>query len=104
MTQATSKGYDTHEINIRYVAGIAVASLLFLIVTLTVTYGYYVKEAELAIHNIVNAPQSEVLVVQQQANAKTLNSYAVIDGNAGIYQVPIARAIELIATDTDVRN
>lgn len=41
----------------------------------------------------------ENLAALREANAKVVNDYAVLDREKGIYQLPIARAVELTALD-----
>ncbi len=99
MTQATTKGYDTHDIHIPSILLIVVACLAFLVISLSLTYGYYIHASENAVQSIVYSPESVQLMEYKEHVAEVLSSYRSLDTSTGTYSIPIDRAMDIIAID-----
>ena len=92
-------GYDTHEANLKPIIIIGIVSIVLLVLSLILIDQYFIAAKERLVEEVVLAPQSIALRELRAREDETLNSYKVIDTTKGIYQIPIDRAMELIAKE-----
>lgn len=100
MAADTNKsGYDTSDINVKKVILIAVAVVLVVIVAIVALNEYFVSLKEEYVYDMVLRPESVTLRDLRAAEDEILNSYKLVDSTAGIYRIPIDRAMELMAEE-----
>ncbi|MEW6413565.1 MAG: hypothetical protein AB1483_14005 [Candidatus Zixiibacteriota bacterium] len=97
--QATNDGYEHKDINIKKTVLIGLAIILVIVISLVVLNEYFISVKEGLVYDMVLKPQSTALRDFRAREDETLNSYKLLDSTAGRYQVPISRAMELIAEE-----
>jgi hypothetical protein len=90
-------GYETRDANVRVFAGVGIAFVLLLIFTLIVLDQIFDVSREKVVEDVVMSPPSTPLQEMRNREDEVLNSYKVIDAQKGIYQIPIRRAMEILA-------
>ena len=92
-------GYDRSDINTRKLLLWAIACVVFVIgsVIFVVQYFDVVKNEE--IYNKVLKPESVPLRELKAHEDQVLHSYKLLDPAKGVYQIPIDRAIQLMADE-----
>ncbi len=97
--ESRQAGYDAHEANLRPIIIIGVVSIALLIVSLVLVDQFFIATKERLVEEVVLSPESIALREQRAREEEVLNSYHVIDAGKGIYQIPIQRAMELLANE-----
>jgi len=92
-------GYDAHEANLRPIIIIGVVSIILLIVSVVLVDQLFISTKERLVEEVVLSPESTALREQRAREDEVLGSYRVIDAGKGIYQIPIERAMELLADE-----
>jgi hypothetical protein len=94
------KGYEKQDINVAFVIGVAVFIIIILIGILIVLNDYFVLEKEKVVYDSLLKPESSALREIRASEAEVLNSFRVLDTEKGIYQIPIERAMQLLAEES----
>jgi len=94
-----SSGYDRHDVNVRFVAVVTIAVIIFLLVSVFVLYQYFGYEKEQEIYEKTLRPESEKLVALRARETSLLGSYGISDTTTGAFRIPIDSAIELIVAE-----
>lgn len=97
-SQAKS-GYDRSEINTRSLLIWAVVCVVFVIVSVIFVVQYFSAVREETVYNQVLKPESVPLRELRAHEEQVLNSYKLLDPARGIYQIPIDRAMKLMADE-----
>jgi hypothetical protein len=97
--ESLQAGYDAHEANLKPVIIIGVSSVILLVLSIILIDQYFIATKERLVEEMVLSPQSTALRELRAREEEALNSYRVIDAEKGIYQIPIDRAMELIANE-----
>jgi hypothetical protein len=88
-------GYEKRDVNVTKVV-IALAGCVLLIVFFMIILDQYFRiSTEKMYFKQVLEPESVQYKELQQKEIQTLTNYKIIDKNAGVYQIPIERAMEL---------
>jgi capsular polysaccharide biosynthesis protein len=95
-----SDGYERSDVNVKMIVIVAVLIVAFLAVSLLVLDQYFEYVTQETIYKEQLAPQSVALRDLRAREAETLNSYKVLDSAKGVYQIPIDRAMQLIAEES----
>jgi hypothetical protein len=93
----SSPGYEARDANVGRIVIIGIAFVVLLAVSLFFVDQYFKITKEKDIQEIVLKPQSVTLRDVRAREDEILSSYKLIDQSKGIYQIPISRAIELLA-------
>ena len=94
---STSEKRDT---GVRSIFLTVLVAVVIIVVLVMVLYNYVVKtRGDISFGQTTTAVTSE-LPELRRAEDSILNSYGVVDSAAGVYRVPIVRAMELIAVDS----
>lgn len=101
MTQQTppSAGYEKRDVNVRNLILIAVLCVVIIVVAVAWVRVYFIKISEEEIYQSVLKPGSITLQELRAKEDNVLNTYRIIDPSKGIYQIPIDRAMELLADE-----
>jgi hypothetical protein len=97
--QPSGPGYETRDANVRVFAGVGIASVLLLVFTLIVLDQIFNVSKEKVVEDVVLNPVSIPIQELRSHEDEVLNSYKVIDAEEGIYQIPIQRAMEILADE-----
>ncbi len=94
------EGYEHSDVNVKMVVLITVLVVAFLAISLLVLDQYFHYVTEQTIYKEQLEPQSAALRELRAREAETLNSYKLLDSAKGVYQIPIDRAMELMAEES----
>ncbi len=75
------------------------AGIIILATILLLLYNYFLAEKEEIVFEMQLKPESVLLRDIRASEEKTLTSYKLLDPQKGIYQIPIERAMQLIAEE-----
>lgn len=92
-----SSGYEERDVNIGRIALIGIGCVIILAVSLFLVDQYFIITKEKDIQEVVLKPQSVTLRELRSREDEILNSYKLMDTSKGIYQIPISRAMDLLA-------
>ncbi len=92
-------GYEVGDINIPRILLFIGAVTVFLAISFVIMNGYFISSKERVYYEQVLAPGSEELQQLNEQADEQLNSYGIIDSSAGVYQIPIDRAMKIIADE-----
>ena len=92
-------GYEAQEVDIRRIVLIGLAFIALLIISLIMIDQYFTITTEQQVEEIVLRPVSVALRELRSREDEALNSYKVLDARTGIYQIPVKRAMELVADE-----
>jgi hypothetical protein len=95
--QKQGPGYETHDLSVRVIVVAALISLLFLVVAVYVIDEIFQISKEKLIQDVVLKPVSVPLRELRSHEDEVLNTYKIIDTDDGIYQIPIEKAMEILA-------
>lgn len=92
-------GYDKQEPKAGIIAGLTVATFVALIAVILGVQAYFDNAREAQIFREQQAPIADDLKNLRNAEDEALNSYKVIDKQNKVVQIPIKRAMELVAKE-----
>jgi hypothetical protein len=92
-------GYEKSDVGVNKILIYGVIGIIAVVAIIIFVIDYYVATKERLIYETVLKPESKELRELRAREDAVLNSYQVIDSTAGIYQIPIDRAIQLMATE-----
>lgn len=98
-TPDAGDGYDRHDINVRWVAAVAIIVIIVIAGSVLALFEYFAYEKERQIYELVLKPESEMLLELRALEEKTLSTYELKDTVTGIYRIPIDSAIQLMADE-----
>ena len=93
-------GYDTGEVNVKKIIVVGLISAIVLAAILIGLYQFFIARAEKQIYESVLKPESVPLRDLRAREDEILNSYKLLDSTKKIYQIPIARAMQLLAEES----
>ena len=94
---AESSGYEARDANVGRIVIIGIGFVVLLAISLFLVDQYFIITKEKDIQEIVLKPQSVTLRDVRSREDEILNSYKQLDAAKGTYQIPISRAMELLA-------
>lgn len=92
-------GYETGEVNVKKIIVVGLLSAIVLAAILIGLYQLFIAQAEKQIYESVLKPESVPLRDLRAREDEILNSYKLLDPTKKIYQIPIARAMQLLADE-----
>ncbi|HWR83689.1 MAG TPA: hypothetical protein VN285_10320 [Candidatus Deferrimicrobium sp.] len=95
----TDSGYESRDVNATKIilGGIGIIAVIVVIVVLLAEYFVVVKEEQT--YEAVLKPESSALRDLRAREDEMLTSYGVVDSAAGVYRIPVSRAMELLADE-----
>ncbi|RMD92294.1 MAG: hypothetical protein D6814_17105 [Calditrichaeota bacterium] len=97
--EPANPGYETRDVNPKTLFVLGIATVLLIGFMLVLLNEYFVAAKEKDVYEVVLKPESTKLRKLHAYEDEILNSYAVLDQDKGIYQIPIERAMQLIAEE-----
>ncbi len=92
-------GYEKKDISANKVIFFGVISVLLLVVILVILNDFFTAATEEQKYKAVLQPESAALRDQRALEDETLNSYKLLDSAKGTYQIPIERAMKVMADE-----
>ena len=92
-------GYEERDVNLTKLVSLTIATIVLLIVILVALNEFFLSSKEQRIYEAFLRPESAALRDLRATEDEALNSYKLLDKDKGIYQIPIERAIELVARE-----
>jgi len=90
--------YEKKDVNVSKIVGYTVAALIILIAILIFLNEFFIFQVE-GIKQERDSVVSTELRDLRAAEEETLNSYKVLNGDKNIYQIPVERAMKLLANE-----
>lgn len=94
-----SSGYEKKDVNIPLIMGVSLTGIVLIVIMVLVLIDIFKLQKENEVYNSVLSQQSKDLVELIAMEKETLNSYKLLDAKKGIYQIPIKRAMQLLAEE-----
>lgn len=91
--------YDRSDPRALLIAGLGIASIIGLVLTILSVQAYFDHVREQAAYQTVYAPVAQDLRDIHSKEAEELNTYKYLDRNKGTVQIPIGRAMQLLAEE-----
>jgi len=98
-TTNTEDGYEKRDIPAGKIITFGILGAVLIIVMLVIVTNMFFTESEKMVEDVVLKPQSVAIRELRARETEELNSYKLLDPEKGIYQIPIDRAIELMADE-----
>jgi len=95
-----SAGYEKRDVNVQRIVIATVVTLALVIGSILWLDTYFIQVREQMFHEAAQY-ENEPLNKLREREAAQLTNYAVIDKEKGVYQIPIERAMEIIAREND---
>jgi hypothetical protein len=94
-----SQGYEKSDVSIKKVFMWASGIALSIIVVVIILNSFFISEMEKQVYESVLKPESVELRDLRAREIETLTSYKVLDEFNGVIQIPVERAMQLIADE-----
>ncbi len=94
-----SEGYETRDANVKRIALVGLVSIIILVFSIILVDQYFMIYKEKLIDEVVLQPESAALRDLRAREDEALNSYRILDAAKGVYQIPIGRAMQLVADE-----
>jgi hypothetical protein len=91
--------YDRSDPRALLIAGLGICSLIGLVLVVLSVQAYFDHVREEAAYQTVYAPVAQDLRDLHAKEAEELNTYKYLDRNKGVVQIPIGRAMQLLAEE-----
>ena len=92
-------GYEKRDANLKWILIISLSGALFLILSIVLLDDIFVLTKEEIIFESVLRPESIPLRDLRAREDEVLHSYKKLDSAAGVYQIPIDRAMQVLADE-----
>ena len=99
ITHGSGEGYEKRDVNVRMTLLVAIIIVVFIGVCLVYLSDQFTRDKEEMVYDMVLKPQSVTLRELRASETQTLTSYKLLDPAKGIYQIPIERAMQLMADE-----
>lgn len=96
--------YEKKDVNLLSVFGLSAIVIIIFIVILVFLINYFVQSKEEIVYEKQLKPESVELKDLITAEKEKLSTYKILDPAKGIYQIPIERAMELLAGEAPDNN
>jgi len=100
----SNPGYEQKDVKIKAILWVLIASVLITALFFFVSREYFISTKNQLVYEMVIKPKSAKLMKLRQHEEEILSSYSVVDSTKGIYRIPITRAIELLAAESEKRK
>lgn len=92
-------GYEKRDIPAGRIIAFGILGALLIVIMLVIVTNVFLTTSEKMVEDVVLKPQSVAIRELRARETEELNSYKLLDPEKGIYQIPIDRAIELMADE-----
>jgi len=94
-----SAGYEKKDVSVTAIVMGSIFTILVIVVFIVLLDSYFVINKEKYIYENVLSIKSPDLEEIRKAEDLMLNYYGVIDGDKGVYQIPIDKAMQIIVKE-----
>ena len=94
-----AEGYETSDVNVTKVVAVGMVVVIVVLLFLVILNEYFIQVKEELVSEQVLTRESATLRDIRAREAEILNAYGVIDQKAGVYRIPIERAMEVYADE-----
>jgi hypothetical protein len=94
-----NSGYEQQDVNIKRLLLVTMAVLVLIVIIIWGINEYFFMARENLVYETVLKPESAELRELVARETETLHSYKILDAQKGIYEIPIERAMELLARE-----
>lgn len=91
--------YEGRDVNVSRVAVIGLVFIILLVVSVVIVDQIFILSSEKEIEDVVLKPQSAALRELRAREDEVLKSYKILDPQKRIYQIPIDRAMQVLADE-----
>ena len=92
-------GYERRDVNLVKVGGFSLLTIVAIIAVLVFVTDYFYVTTEQIIEEVVLSPPSRELRELRARETEELSTYKLLDAEAGLYRIPIERAMYLEAEE-----
>ena len=96
----TNSGYEKSDVNIKNLFLVTAIIILIIIIIVIAMNELFIAEKEQQIYKSVLKPESAELRELTSRETEALQQYKLLDEKSNIYQIPIDRAMELLADES----
>jgi hypothetical protein len=96
--------YETSDVNAKKIIIVGLTSAIVLALILVGLYQLFIAETEKQVYESVLKPESIPLRDLRAREEEALNSYKLLDPGKQQYQIPIARAMQLLSEEAARKN
>ena len=93
-------GYEKRDVNIGKILAYAAGGIIILVILIIFLIDFFISVREENIYEAVLKPESAPLRELRARETEELTTYRIVDADKGIYQIPIDRAMELLADES----
>jgi hypothetical protein len=93
--------YRIYDVKTGRVAMIGIVGIILLVIAMYLTNQYFLATTHKQIDDVLLMPPSAELEALQAREDSLLNSYRLIDSTQGVYQIPIDKAMEMLADSAE---
>lgn len=97
-------GYEKSDVNVGRIVGWALVIIVVLVVILVLMNEFFIYSKDKLIYETRLKPESKQLRDLRAREDQILNSYKVLDAEAGLYQIPVERAMKVMADEAYVQR
>jgi len=99
LEESIKAGYEKRDVAIGKILAFGFAGVIVIIVAIVFVIDFFDVYTQEVIEDVVYTPESVQLRELRARETEVLTSYKLLDPDKGIYQIPIERAMELIADE-----
>ena len=99
VTKNSNSGYERRDTSALKIAIFGGSALVLLVIVVMLIAQFFLFSTESLVYENVLKPESKDLRELRSREDQILNSYGVIDSTNGVYRIPIAHAMELMAEE-----
>ena len=92
-------GYEKRDVNIKSMIVVGLSIVTFIILSLIFVNEIFIMEKEQIIYETVLQPESVTLQDLREKENNVLENYKLLNDTTGVYQIPIVRAMEIMAEE-----
>jgi len=92
-------GYEKKDVKAVTIIGSAAAIIVFLVFVIVILNNYFVAAKEEMVYNVFLKPESSEIRDIRARETEVLTTYKILNAEQGIYQIPIDRAMQLLAEE-----
>lgn len=99
-----NSGYEKRDVNIKGMVIVGLSIIAFVVLSLILMNEIFLMEKEQIIYESVLQPESVTLQELREKEETVLENYKTLNDTTGVYQIPIERAMELMAEEVTEKN
>ncbi len=94
-----AEGYEQRDANLKGLLWVTLVSIIIIVIAILWVKDLFLTTREALITEMVLQPESAALRELRAQETDMLENYRILDAAKGIYQIPINRAMELMAQE-----